>query len=204
MTALTLVHTAEVHCATFEALRDRIAPGAKLVQQVREDWLARARAGGISDALAEEISTAVAAAPGRVICSCTTIGAVAEAAGALRIDRPMMAEAARIGGRVLMVYCLDSTRDASLALLEEEIARAGAPAQIAPLFLGAFWPLFEAGETQAFVACIAAAVRDAIAMEPATCVVLAQASMAGAAALLADLGVPVLTSPEMALRAGLA
>ena len=70
-----------------------------------------------------------------------------------------------------------------------------------PLFLGEFWTLFEAGETEAFAAAVAAATRDAAKRTPdLACVVLAQASMAGAAPLLSDLGVPVLTAPELALR----
>ena len=40
---ITLIHTADVHRATFSALKDRIAPELELVQHVRTDWLDRAR-----------------------------------------------------------------------------------------------------------------------------------------------------------------
>lgn len=200
---LTLLHTAQVHCATFDALRDRIAPGAELTHLVRENWLARAQ-NGITPSLESKISQAVANAGGTVICTCTTLGPAAEKAGAIRVDWPMMQEAAKLGGPIMMAYCLDSTWEPSLGLLEKALEEANRPATVHPLKLGQYWPLFEAGEFDAFAAVIAGEVRQVVAQRPDIgCVVLAQASMAGAALLLADLGVPVLASPELALRAGL-
>ncbi|SEQ03534.1 hypothetical protein [Thalassovita taeanensis] len=206
--SLTLIHTAEVHRATFEALRDRIAPGAVLRHVVRADWLARAQ-GGIDGALTAEITEEIAAAGGKVLCSCTTLGPVAGAAGAIRIDQPMMQAAAEAGGAVMLAYCLRSTEGPSLALLRHEMAAAGNNSAVVPLFLGQHWPLFEAGDGAGFAHALAASLREAIlAGQPGCvvpdCVVLAQASMAGAAEVLGDLGVPVLSSPALALRAGLA
>lgn len=103
-----------------------------------------------------------------------------------------------------MVYALESTLEPSLSLLEAALETAGSPTQVLPLFIGQFWPLFETGEVEAFTACVAGAVRDAVAHNEVGCVVLAQASMSAAALMLADLGKPVLTSPESALRAALA
>lgn len=200
-TGVTLVHTADSHRATFDAVRDRIAPGADLTHVVRCDWLARAR-DGVSTDLANEIAAVVRAAGGPVLCTCTTIGAVAEAAGALRVDGPMMQAAAGIDGPVVMAYCLDSTWQPSLSMLERALAAAGHRETVHPLCLAQYWPLFEAGETEAFTAVIAGEIRQAVVeLDHLGCVVLAQASMAGAAALLSDLGVPVLSSPELALRA---
>lgn len=202
MAALTLLHTAELHRASFDTLAARIAPGARLTHIVRPDWLARAQ-GGIGADLAGEIAAAIAAAPGPVLCSCTTLGPVAGAAGAIRIDAPMMARAARTAGPVLLVYCLESTRAASHDLLAAACAAVGRTADIRLLDLGALWPLFEAGETEAFATAIAAQVTAALRAAPGTgCVALAQASMAGAAAHL-DTAIPVLSSPETALRAAL-
>ncbi len=201
---VTLLHTAEAHCATFEALRDRIAPGAPLVQVVRADWLARAQH-GMTPALEAEIAEAVGRAKGPVICTCTTIGPAAEAAGAIRVDWPMMREAARIGGPILMTYALESTWTPSLGLLERALAEAGHSATVHPMPLARYWPLFVAGEGQAFATVIAGEIRQVVrGGRDLGCVVLAQVSMAGAAPLLADLNVPVLASPELALRAGLA
>jgi len=80
----------------------------------------------------------------------------------------------------------------------------GGTGQVHMLSLTAFWPLFQAGEHEAFEAAIAAAIREAAPdVEALDAAVLAQASMAGAARRLGDLGVPVLASPELALRAAL-
>ncbi|MEO1284548.1 MAG: hypothetical protein AAFV92_06685, partial [Pseudomonadota bacterium] len=87
--SLTLLHSASAHCARFDAIRDRIAPGVSLTHEVREAWLTAAQ-GGMSTALAEDIQAWVGAQSHPVLCTCTTIGAVAEAAGAVRIDRPLM------------------------------------------------------------------------------------------------------------------
>ena len=200
---ITLLHTAQVHADTFDALRDRIAPDTRLVHLVRPDFLKRAQ-GGIDAALAGDIGAEVRAVSGPVLCTCTTIGAVAADAGAIRIDAPMMQAAAQTGGPVLLVYCLDSTAVPSGDLLRAQMDEADNSAAIASLHLGRFWPLFETGEQDAFRAVIAAAVKAHVADHPdITAVVLAQASMAGAAAMLGDLAMPVFASPELALRAAL-
>ena len=202
--ALTLLHTSQSHCATFDALRDRLAPGSKLRHIVRSDWLERAQ-GGIDARLASRIRNEVKSAAGTVICTCTTLGPIAAEAGAIRVDWPMMQQAARSGGDILLVYCLDSSWQPSLELLDAALAETGTPANVHPLRLTQYWPLFEAGELHAFGTVIASEIRQIVPQLPDLgAVVLAQVSMAGAAPLLADLGVPVLSSPELALKAGLA
>lgn len=180
---VTLLHTSEVHCATFDALRARVAPGASLSHVVRADWLVRAQ-GGIDAALTAEIAQAVKDAPHPVLCTCTTLGPVAVRHGATRIDAPMMQAAGRIAvnahGEIVMAYCLDSTLAPSVALLDAALEDEGYATRVHALNLSQFWTLFEVGETAAFHAVIAAALRENMAAVPgACCVVLAQASMAG-------------------------
>ncbi|MVO15268.1 hypothetical protein [Parasedimentitalea huanghaiensis] len=194
MTKLTLFHTAHVHADTFNTL----APNAELDHTVREDWLARAQ-DGIDEFLATEIASAIQAADGPVLCSCTTIGEVAEQAGATRIDWPMMQEAAQIGGPVLMAYCLDSTAAPSEALLRRAFGEDDP--QLTCLKLAQHWPLFEAGEIDDFANALAADIKATLEQNQFSCVVLAQASMAGAAKVLrAITDVLVLASPEIAVR----
>ena len=196
---ITLLHSAEAHRATFDAL-----PGVALVHIVRPDFLERAQS-GIDDVLADEIIGVVSRGFGPVLCTCTTIGPVAAQAGALRIDWPMMQAAARRGGPVLLVCCLDSTRTPSLDLLATALHEAGNPGPVQILLLSDLWPLFTSGQTDDFHRAIAGVIRTAAAQpSDVKCVILAQASMAGAAPLLDDLGIPVLASPESALRAALA
>ena len=190
----TLLHTAHVHCATFDAL----SPDRELTHLVRIDWLERAQA-GIDEALRQEITAAVQAADGPVLCTCTTLGETAEAAGALRIDAPMMAKAAQIGGPVLMAYCLESTRAASLDLLTRAFGDTDPQAQL--LDLPAHWPLFIEGRIEEFTRAIADDINTALNHRHHGCVVIAQASMAGASTPLRSLTeVPILTSPDLALR----
>ncbi len=198
---ITLLHTAEVHRERFDRIRDRIAPDMILKHVVRPRWLQRAQ-DGIDAALEQEIAGVIARAPGPVLCTCTTLGPAAESAGAMRVDWPMMRAAARAQGPVLMAFCLESTYAPSLALLERALAEQGTPQKVYPLPMPQYWPLFEAGEADAFDAVIGGEVRQAVAAQgDVAAVVLAQASMSGAAARLEDLGVPVLSSPELALRA---
>ncbi|CUH68197.1 hypothetical protein TG4357_03443 [Thalassovita gelatinovora] len=200
---LALIHTADIHRTTFDRLRDRIAPQLGLHHIIREDWLARARQ-RIDGALTREITETIAMTDGPVLCSCTTLGPIAEAAGALRVDQPMMRQAAQSGGKLLIAYCLKSTEASSLLLLRREMARAGNDCGVEPLYLGSLWPLFEAGETESFAKATAAALRASVGKRcDLAAVVLAQASMAQAADYLVDLPIPVLASPETAFRAAL-
>jgi len=199
---LTLIHTAKVHEATFDALRDRLSPGADLVHMTRPDWLTRTRAG--DESVSQELAQAIAEAPGITICTCTTLGETAEALGALRIDWPMMQAAAKTDGAIMLAYALDSTYEPSLALLDRALEATGTRHKVHPLPLTQYWPLFEAGETEAFTSVVAGEIRQAAMTLPKlSCVVLAQASMAPAAERLVDMRVPVFASPEMALRAAL-
>ena len=198
---ITLLHTSPAHVPTFDALRDALAPGMALRHIVREDLLARARGEGITREIAAEVAALVT--PGATLCTCTTLGKAAEAAGALRIDRPLMQAAAQTGGKVLLAYCLESTAGPSLSLLREEMEKTANSAGTETVFLPSAWPLFEAGDIPAFAAAIATGIRAAITPDIA-CIALAQASMAPAAPLLADTRLPVLASPELAFRAALA
>jgi hypothetical protein len=113
---LNLLHTADAHVARFNALRDRIVPGATLHHEVRPEWLMRARDAG-AEAVRADLAQLFNGTQGPWLCTCTTLGPVATALGALRVDWPMMQAAAQAGGPVLMAYALDSTREASMALL---------------------------------------------------------------------------------------
>ncbi len=200
---ITLLHTTEAHRATFDALRDGIAPDTQLRHVLRPAWLMRAQKA--DPTLEADLAAVIGRATGPVICTCTTLGPMAEALGAMRVDWPMMQQAAALGGPVMLAWCVDSTADPSVALLDRALSATGTPQKVLPLPLPQYWPLFEAGEADAFRAVIAGEIRQAVTAHPEVRgVILAQVSMAGAEARLTDLGVPVLTSPEAGLRAGLA
>jgi hypothetical protein len=178
-----------------------MAPNTALKHTVQEDWLAEAQS-GVSAKLEDKIVSYVSSCAGPVLCTCTTIGEVAERAGAVRIDRPMMDAAAREKGPILMAYCLESTRDPSFALLTDALRTAGRQTDINLLCIENLWPLFSEGKLPEFEKAVADDVQKVV--SGSGCVVLAQASMAGAASHLECLGIPVLTSPKLAFEATLA
>ncbi|MEW1689326.1 arylsulfatase [Streptomyces sp. NPDC091265] len=206
---LALLHTSPVHVPVFDALRDADHPGLVLRHLVHTDLLDRARVVG-PEAVRGEVEALLtgAAAEGAtaVLCTCSTIGGVAESLGAalgipvLRVDRPMAAAAA-VAGRVTVLAAVPSTLQPTGALLAEEAERAGVrPAQVRTVLVEGAWERFEAGDRDGFLDLVAAA---ADAVTEADAIVLAQASMAEAATRTVT-RIPVLSSPRPGLAAAAA
>ncbi|MFJ7157097.1 arylsulfatase [Streptomyces sp. NPDC101118] len=238
MPALALLHTSPAHVPVFDALRDRHHPGLELRHVVAPELLDGAREHGPEAMAGEVVRLVRQAADGgaaAVLCTCSSLGAVAEAVPlavpVLRLDRPMAAEAVRLGGRVVVLGTVASTLEPTLALLAEEAAalgggraatpadgraavlrdgRAAVPADALPaavslegrLVEGA-WERWEAGDTDGYLAAVAAAADALTASGAADVIVLAQASMAPAVALVRP-GTPVLSSPAPGLAAAAA
>lgn len=209
---LGFLHTAATHVPAFEELARALAPELSTRHAVAADLLAAASAAGAVDtALASRVTAAVEAvrAGGArvVVCTCSTIGDAAEAAGrpdapVLRIDRPMAEAAVRHGGRVAVVAALDTALAATIALLERVAAAEGRPVSLRAVPCPQAWPSFERGDLAGYRAAVATAARAAA--ETADVVLLAQASMAGALPRLADLPLPIWASPELGVRAAIA
>ncbi|MFD8423938.1 aspartate/glutamate racemase family protein [Streptomyces sp. NPDC059466] len=202
---LALLHTSPVHVPVFDALRDEAHPGLELRHMVDEQLLARARTEGpaaVDGEVRAALGRAVADGADAVLCTCSTIGGIAERAEAgvpvLRVDRPMAAAAVAIGPRVVVVAALDSTLAPTVALVEDEARAAGRPVTVRTLPAVGAWARFEAGDLDGFAAAVAA---TADSVTGADVIVLAQASMAPAQRL-ATTAVPVLSSPRPGLAAG--
>jgi hypothetical protein len=203
---IAFLHTAQVHVPTFERLVHELAPEVEAEHLVREDLLHQARAAGADHpALPAKVHDAMreAAADGAavVVCTCSTLGGIAErtatggAFAAQRIDRAMADRAVRAGPRVLVAAALESTLEATNALLLSAAAQAGVGVRPSLLLVDGAWARFEAGDTAGYVALLADAIRDAA--SAADVVVLAQASMAPVADALAGLRIEVLSSPRL-------
>jgi hypothetical protein len=208
---LVFLHTGQAHVATFERLLAKQAPNVAAQHVVDQALLDDARRDGITPELEQRIEAALrqAFAQGAttVLCTCSSIGGSAETIGSqrgwpvLRVDRAMAARAVALGPRITVAAALASTLEPTCQLIEDEARRAGAEVSVSTLLCGDAWPLFEAGEHDAYHQSIAACIRAA---DLSDVVVLAQASMAGAAQLLSDLDVSVLSSPALGLEAALA
>jgi hypothetical protein len=135
-----LLHTSAAHVPTFEALLRRSGAAVAARHVVDEGLLAEAgAAGGVGPALRARIAGRLAeAAAGAtaVLCTCSTIGAVAEELSdrvgvpVLRADRPMAAAAVRAaagrgGGVIGVVATARSTLGPTEALLREVATAAG-------------------------------------------------------------------------------
>jgi Asp/Glu/hydantoin racemase len=206
---LALVHTSSAHVPVFDALRDEDHQGLELRHFVEEELLARAGREG-PEAVTEDVRAllrqAVADGARAVLCTCSSIGGVAEAAAAeagvpvLRVDRPMAAAAVACGARVVVLGTVRSTLRPTADLVEEEAGRAGRPVDVRTLLVDGAWQSFESGDFEGYARRVAAAADE---VTDADAIVLAQASMAPAQHLTRT-PVPVLSSPRPGLAAGAA
>lgn len=201
-----LLHTAQVHVATFDELAQQ--RGLTTLHSVQEHWLTRAIESGMHAELrqqvVEELRRLAEQCP-VVICTCSTLGELAAELSnpnVYRVDEPMMHQAAGSDGTTLLAYCLPSTRKPSAQLLEAAYNAAGKPADYHVVYCETAWPFFERGETLKFGQAIAHQIEQEIVsseISGVSAIVLAQASMAAALQPLAQLGIPILSSPASAM-----
>lgn len=201
---LALLHTSPAHIPVFDALAGEAHPGLELRHFVREALLERAGREGpkaVADEVRALLDAAVAEGADAVLCTCSSIGAVAESAGAavpvLRVDRPMAAAAVAAGPRITVLATVSSTLAPTRALVEEEAHRSGREADVRTLLVPDAWSHFQAGDTLAYASAVA---RGADGVTDADAIVLAQASMTPAQDLVTT-AVPVFSSPRPGLAA---
>jgi hypothetical protein len=204
---LALLHTSPLHVPVFEALRDEDHPGLEMRHFVDEELLARARREGpeaVLDDVRDALRKAVADGARAVLCTCSTIGGIAEAAAAeagvpvLRVDRPMAAAAVAEGSRVVVLATVESTLGPTVSLIEEEARRAGRPVAVRTRLVEGAWERFDAGDVDGCARLVASAADE---VTDADAIVLAQVSITRAQRL-ATTPVPVLSSPRPGLAAG--
>jgi hypothetical protein len=204
---LTFLHTSPVHIATFDRLLAELGPDIPAKHLVDESLLQDARAHGITAELTQRITKRLmdaSADDAVVVCTCSTIGGCAEQIGhslarpIVRVDRAMAERAVATGARILVVAALASTLAPTRQLLQEAAEQAGSAITIVEVLCEEAWPQFERGDQDGYLAAVAACVRQAA--PNGDVVVLAQASMAGAAARCADLPIAILSSPRRGLE----
>jgi len=205
VTLVACLHTAASNVAVFDEAARPL--GLALRHAVREDLLARAEAArGLTDdiaAAAKVALSALSAAADAVLLTCSTLGPAVEGlqprVPALRVDAALAEQAVAQGGSVAVLCAVETTIAPSRALFERAAAATGAAVTVA--LVPDAWAAFRAGDAARYHVLVAAAADRAFA-DGADVVALAQASMAGAAAL-ARAGMP-LTSPAAGLAAALA
>jgi len=210
--SLALLHTAASHAPRFSALLESLEEGRGVDVQhvVEETLLTDARNLGVDDVRVqrrlEQVLTSLAETSAVILCTCSTLGAAAEAfdktfgARILRIDRPLARAAVAQGSTIVVVAALASTLEPTQALLKDEAARAGKPITLTTVVCEGVWDHFERGDKDAYLRAVAAHVDEVQAQGEV--VVLAQASMLGAEAWVKT-AKPVLSSPRLGLLAAL-
>jgi hypothetical protein len=202
------LHTAQVHVATFEALSRELMPSARTVHRVDPEALELAR----QDGMGEHVRAVVAGHLAElrdvgcevVLCTCSTLGELAEGLSGdglevIRIDRPMLRRAVTLGPRIGVIAALASTVEPTTRVLAAEATDAGADISFEVSVVAGAWDAFLSGDAAEYYLRIEQGVRAL--SSRCDVVVLAQASMEPAAALLAGLATPVLTSPRSAVEA---
>jgi hypothetical protein len=199
------LHTAESNIHVFETALARMdASAVTLVHRVRCDLLSEAQEfGGLTTEIERRTRDALvdlSAEADAVLLTCSTLGPCVtnERIGSVpvvRVDSALANEATCAGGRVLVLCAAETTLGPTTRLFGEAAKKTGAFVEVR-LVQGA-WPLFMGRQFANYLATIAAAVMQAYG-DGADVVALAQASMAGAADLVASAPRP-LCSPASGL-----
>jgi len=193
---LACLHTAASNAPLFDAAAQALPGGAlRLTHHTRPDLLREPTPETLTEAAS--VLQALAQDADAVLLTCSTIGAAAALAQdspcpVLRADAALAEAATRTGALVEVLCAAPTTLAPTGAIFEAAAARTGASIRL-HLVEGA-WALFLAGDIAAYHASIAAMAGTL----PGR-VVLAQASMAGAAALMPE--APPLTIPAIAVMA---
>lgn len=206
---IAFVHTGEVHVETFGKLMAEIAPNVNVYHVVDESLLDEARELGLTADVAQRINNAMRNAASTsariVVCTCSTIGGIAEEQNgdvdftAMRIDRAMADEAVTRGPRILVAAAVESTLDPTRELIESSAQKLDASPEIEMLHIQDAWQHFEAGDQAQYVQVIADQLAQS--WRGYDIAVLAQASMAEAVDLCEGVEIPVLSSPRIGVQA---
>jgi len=206
--AIGFLHTASEHTATFDHLVVAQAGlEAGRMHVVVPQLLADAIERGVTDpGVRKSLALQLRSFPDgvdEIVVTCSTLGGIAEELAppdgptVTRVDRPMAEAAIAAGHRIGVAYSTSATVVPTTALLWEVASTAGAAIDLDLIDCEAAWKLFIAGKREEYLAAVAATIRARA--HDVDVVILAQASMASVAELLADLDIPVFSSPALAV-----
>ncbi len=206
---IAFLHTAKVHVEAFGKLVRELEPNLLVRHVVDESLLEDARKHGITPELEKRIHQAMHDANSTgamvVVCTCSTIGGVAESSGqgfiSMRIDRAMADEAVSTGKRILVVAALESTLASTKELLEDSAKNLAKTPVVQILHIKDAWKYFETGDHAAYLQTIAQSLLEH--WKDFDVIVLAQASMAKAAELCQEIKIPILSSPRLGVKAAI-
>ena len=205
---LALLHTTPVLIDTFDRLIEESDPEFPVKHIVEEEFLTEAREKGISQDLDGRIKgrirSAVEEGAAVVLCTCSTIGASAESANdaadgvVIRVDRPMAEKAVEIGSRIIVAAALESTLAPTRNLILDVASTRKKRIDLIEVLCDNAWSRLEDGDNEGYLSEIARTLNERA--SEGDVIVLAQASMAGAANLCPEISIPILSSPEIGFQ----
>lgn len=211
MKTVAVLHTTPV---TIQGLAPQFArelPGVRQTNFLDDTMLPEINAAGeITPAVRCRFYALAAAAaasrPDAILCACSSVGGLLEEARgivsvpALRIDDPMACEAVARGTRIAVSATLASTLGPTMDLIRRRAEEAGKEISLTPFLVEGAGALLAQGRMEEYRQAVAGRISEAL--QGSDVVVLAQASMADAAALLPDAAsLPILTSPRSGVAA---
>ena len=221
MKTVAVLHTTPV---TIQGLAPQFArelPGVRQTNFLDDTMLPEINAAGeITPAVRCRFYALAAAAaasrPDAILCACSSVGGLLEEARgivsvpALRIDDPRglspdanlasAREAVARGTRIAVSATLASTLGPTMDLIRRRAEEAGKEISLTPFLVEGAGALLAQGRMEEYRQAVAGRISEAL--QGSDVVVLAQASMADAAALLPDAAsLPILTSPRSGVAA---
>ncbi|CAM3626688.1 aspartate/glutamate racemase family protein [Occultella aeris] len=207
MTRISFIHTGAVVIPTFTELAAAHLSGIEvhhlLDDKIVADLGRDAEGTGVRERLLDLGRAARSAGADAVVFSCSSISGYAAGLSAelgipvLRIDEAMADAAIAAGSRIAVIATLATTLAPTAALLRERAGLAGARPELHEVIVAGAFEAVSGGDRARHDELVGAAIVEWAAQVDV--VVLAQASMAGAAATVEG-AVPVLTSPELGVR----
>lgn len=204
---IAFLHTGAVVIPTFTALAREHLPGVE-IQHLLDSTIVGDLGRGhdperIAQRLADLGDAARAAGSEAIVVTCSSIsgyvGPLADALGmpVLRIDEAMADEAVATGDVVTVIATLPTTLRPTVALVRERAAIAERTVDVREALVEGAFEAVVAGDSATHDRLVGEAI--VAAADVSDVIVLAQASMAGAAATV-GVAAPVLTSPERGIR----
>lgn len=210
---LALIHTSATLVPVFQALTDQYLSGKDLkIFNLADDSLIKntiergALTPDTARRVVNHIASAEEAGADYILVTCSSIGPAVETAATLvgipvlRVDQPMADRAVQMGTRIGVIATLPTTLEPTSDLVRRRAMAAGKDIVLTSrLCEGAFDALM-GGRPEVHDAMVAAALKEL--SRQVDVIVLAQASMARVVDQLpeADKQVPILASPELAVR----
>ncbi|MCG7588147.1 hypothetical protein [Photobacterium sp. OFAV2-7] len=209
---IAFLYTLKANESLFQPYIEKYLGGmpVTVTHHTNESLLQHAMEDGLTDQVAKAVQHSISeiAAQGAdiIICTCSTIGELAEktpdiSSKVIRVDRPM-AEAALQYESILVLAAIASTLEPTISLLQSVIQTNEAnhcPQRIIETsVIPEAWPYYFSGNTEMYTRKIAGYINSIQAGPRA--ILLAQASMAPAVELCKENQFEILTSPELCLR----